>query len=141
MISAGCSGRELAPGDTEVDGEDTEMSGEGDTEMSGDGDGDGDGDQPTEGAYSPCLEADACGGRPYLCLGLQDMGMTVDGFCSLPCVVDENCPPSPGGTAEPACIDIGGEGWCVLGCGGGDTCPGGMVCTDVGDGNGPYYCF
>jgi hypothetical protein len=62
----------------------------------------------------------------------------IDGFCSIPCAVDENCPDSPGGTAEPSCIDISGDGWCALDCSDDKTCPGGMVCVNTSN---LFICF
>ncbi len=92
--------------------------------------------QPMDGIWSQCVDAMECG-NPGFCITNADM---TDGFCSaLDCVNPAmNCPPSPGGTAVPACapitVDGAMESACVLNCAG-LVCPTGMVCmnfTDLG---------
>lgn len=58
------------------------------------------------------------------------------GYCSAPCLGDadtEPCDPSPGGSAELSCAEIGSpsRSLCALDCGGGARCPAGMRCETV----------
>ena len=85
--------------------------------------------EPEEpGAYDP----EACE-SPSEILNVED----VDGqFCSLPCVIDDDCPEGPSGTTQACTIStIGGEpNHCVLLCEpspDGESCPEGSTCKAV----------
>jgi hypothetical protein len=84
--------------------------------------------------YSDCLDVADCVGQTT-CVTIDDAGMNpADGFCTTaPCTdPGTDCNPSPGGTAEPICIEISVGGnpamGCALDCSAGKTCPNGMLC-------------
>jgi hypothetical protein len=79
-------------------------------------------------------------GEEQVCLSYVDENdQFADGHCSQGCNDAIDCPESPGGTAEPACIETGGGGfYCALDCENGKTCPLGMECIDF---NFASYCF
>ncbi|MEX1368609.1 MAG: hypothetical protein AB1Z98_36110 [Nannocystaceae bacterium] len=47
------------------------------------------------------------------------------------------CGPVPGGTTTPVCLTVGGQSICALGCEGGLSCPGEMICINESDDTGP----
>ena len=49
---------------------------------------------------------------------------------TVPCALDLDCPPAPGGTATPICV-MAGNGYCGLDCANGATCPNGMNCYAI----------
>lgn len=56
-------------------------------------------------------------------------------LCQAPCMDDGDCSQPPTGTAVPECVEepygLGSPTSCLLRCGGGETCPDGMTCTDA----------
>ena len=85
-------------------------------------------------AYGPC-SAGTCGGS-LTCVPYYYGGKSV-AWCAAACDPTLNasdCPAPPGGKASPSCI-AGDQGAhvCALGCGFGDACPTGMVCSH-------WYC-
>jgi hypothetical protein len=94
--------------------------------------------QPEDGMYSDCLTAAMCVGL-NTCITIHDTeDMPIDGFCTNnACMAPAtDCDPSPGGTAVPFCmmVTLNGEAdtACALDCSGGKTCPGGMMCWELG---------
>jgi hypothetical protein len=142
--TSGAEGGSADAAETSETGDDGSPENETST-STGDGDGDGGstsdtggptGQQPESGMYAHCLDVAECGGFP-VCLQISDgNGEVVDGICTVPFCEDPviDCDPAPGGTAQAACIAVGNENDCVLDCAGGKTCPGGMICWDVGVG-------
>lgn len=89
---------------------------------------------PGEGAdgvpYGDCLNGgpNTCG-LEGVCLSDDPAAPTV-AVCTEDCAGPAACPPSPGGTAPVSCEDVTGDALneCILDCGGGGSCPGGMTC-------------
>jgi hypothetical protein len=66
---------------------------------------------------------------------LTDAGGTAGGCSESGCAAPGDCPSAPDtGDAPVACGDLGGGNTCYLDCAGGQTCPDGTVCTDMGGG-------
>jgi hypothetical protein len=84
--------------------------------------------QPTDGAYSACEDVTDCFGLVYCAVPQAGLG-----FCTDACEIPGDCAPSPGGTAQPACVtatvNAAEHQVCALDCSGGKTCPGGMECV------------
>lgn len=84
-----------------------------------------------EPAYPPCMNMDPPCPDPYdHCYGFVGPMFSV---CSQMCVDDAECPQPASGDAPAVCAGPGGDE-CVLDCGGGETCPDGMECVQVGAG-------
>ncbi|MEM6997092.1 MAG: hypothetical protein AAF721_41695 [Myxococcota bacterium] len=95
------------------------------------GDADG-GEQPDTGMWSSCDGGGSCGGG-LTCLGTDDMTM---GVCTTTCAPAGNpagCGGTPGGTATPSCLAVGGQSICALSCADDESCPGGMTCVPETD--------
>lgn len=107
------------------------------TPLEGDGGAaDGSGHQPSDGWWSACLDAPDCD-PGFACLGTDEM---TDGVCTAECVpfgTADSCGASPGGTAVPTCLVVGGHSICALDCSGGRSCAGGMSCLADHDDLGP----
>ena len=94
--------------------------------------------QPADGMYSDCLTAAECVGLNTCITILDTEEMPFDGFCSNNACTDPatDCDPTPGGTTVPFCMMVmlnGNEDTaCALDCSGGKTCPGGMMCWELG---------
>lgn len=92
--------------------------------------------------YSACFDEAVCGagfqcglsGYDYACF-IDDPrcpGIDCGDVCAPVCLSDEDCPPSPGGTAPATCVDNNGDAVvevCALDCSSG-TCPDGMTCRE-----------
>ncbi|MCX4242235.1 hypothetical protein [Paraliomyxa miuraensis] len=101
------------------------------------------GDCLNEAPMDVCLMGEEC---------INDAGMPPGvGVCAYQgCAGPGSCPqPPPGGTATSTCMDVTGDlvDECVLACGGGASCPTGMVCFSeflcvwgVGMGPGDFTC-
>ncbi len=89
--------------------------------------------------YSPCLTNDSCPGLDA-CATVIDEGQQrpLAGFCTNFCTSDADCWLPTGGSAMPRC---NGEvtSYCVLDCSGGLTCPQGMDCLALM--NGDEVCY
>lgn len=124
------SGSESEESDDSID--DTSPPTSDDTSPSDDSSGGATGpdEQPADGVYSECETVVQCFGTTA-CVTIAS-----EGFCSIACTIPSECPPSPGGTATPACVlaNISGVDMtvCALDCGLGKTCPGGMSCAALG---------
>ena len=95
------------------------------------------GTQPASGWWAHCTRASGTCDPGLSCL-LTDVGD--DGVCTSDCVPSgdpRSCGASPGGTTNPVCLTVAGGSICALGCEGGLTCPGGMVCIAETDDLGP----
>jgi hypothetical protein len=94
--------------------------------------------QPVDGMYSDCLSAAMCVGLNTCITILDTENMPIDGFCTNnACVAPAtDCDVGPGGTAVPFCMMVQLNGRpdtaCALDCSGGKTCPGGMMCWELG---------
>jgi len=85
--------------------------------------------------YADCVEGFEC--MNEWCLSPVDE----PGFCTIGCTDVSDCDFPPVGTAEPACLVVGGDAACALDCGEGRSCPPGMRCEQV-DAEGPRsICF
>ena len=94
------------------------------------------GQQPDSGWWSHCTSTIGCDSG-LACL-TTDAGN--DGVCTALCSPagsPTGCGSSPGGTTMPVCLSVGGQSICALGCEGGLTCPGGMICVSETDDTGP----
>lgn len=122
----GTTGSPPPPGSTGMDGDAT----------FGEADDGGQNEQPANGWWAHCTQAIGCDAG-FACL-TTDVGD--DGVCTALCNPAGNpagCGPSPGGTTMPVCLSVGGQSICALGCEGGLTCPGGMICINESDDTGP----
>lgn len=93
--------------------------------------------QPESGWWAHCIPNSIGCDAGFACLS-PDAGN--DGVCTMACSPPgdaSSCGASPGGTTEPVCLSVGGDSVCALGCEGGLTCPGGMVCLNENDDTGP----
>lgn len=93
--------------------------------------------QPDSGWWAHCIPNQIACDAGFSCLS-TDAGN--DGVCTSVCNPAGNpgsCGASPGGTAQPVCLSVGGDSVCALGCEGGLTCPGGMICVNESDDQGP----
>jgi hypothetical protein len=98
---------------------------------------DDNGMQPESGWWAHCIPNSIACDAGFACL-TTDAGN--DGVCTAQCNPPGDpgsCGASPGGTAEPVCLSVGGDSVCALGCEGGLTCPGGMICINESDDAGP----
>lgn len=138
---------DTSPADTSTtsgDGDTTALPADPSTGMATDADtgpqgsGGDNGMQPADGMYSDCLMAAQCVGLNTCVTILDMMDAPIDGFCSNNgCQVPAtDCDPTPGGTAVPFCMMVtlndNPDTACALDCAGGATCPGGMMCWDLG---------
>lgn len=101
------------------------------------GDDGGVGMQPGNGWWAHCIPNSIACDPGFFCLS-TDAG--TDGVCTNVCNPPGNaggCGASPGGTNMPICLTVGGDSVCALGCEGGLTCPGGMICISESDDLGP----
>jgi hypothetical protein len=101
------------------------------------GGGNDDGMQPASGWWAHCIPNSIACDAGFACLS-TDAGN--DGVCTMACNPAgdaSSCGASPGGTTEPVCLTVGGDSVCALGCEGGLTCPGGMICINESDDLGP----
>lgn len=97
----------------------------------------GTGMQPASGWWAHCIPNSIACDAGLVCLS-TDAGN--DGVCTNVCNPPGNpgsCGASPGGTNMPICLSVGGDSVCALGCEGGLTCPGGMICINESDDLGP----
>ncbi len=92
--------------------------------------------------YLPCLADQMnCLDNSAACLALMGQGTEpITGtLCSLRCnpqQPDSQCPPAATGTAMPLCPTMtNGEPQCMLNCGNGKTCPDGMTCVSLPNGD------
>lgn len=98
--------------------------------------GDDGGMQPASGWWAHCTSTIGCDAG-FSCL-TTDAG--TDGVCTSACSPAGNaasCGDSPGGTTQAVCLSVGGDSVCALGCEGGLSCPGGMICISESDDLGP----
>ncbi len=101
------------------------------------GDDGGNGMQPGSGWWAHCVPNMIACDPGFACLS-TDAGS--DGVCTMACNPAGSpaaCGASPGGTNMPVCLSVGGDSVCALGCDGGLTCPGGMICVNETDDTGP----
>ncbi len=119
------------------DGEDSSSGGgSGDATSGAPGSSEGDAEtgggtgQPSDGPYSPCETAAMCFGLTACVVPMPGLG-----FCSEQCMIPGDCGPSPGGSAQPACVmatvNAVAMQVCALDCSGGKTCPTGMECVSL----------
>lgn len=112
-------------------------SSDGDPGGTFDGSNDDAGMQPDSGWWAHCIPNSIACDAGFACLS-TDAGN--DGVCTMACNPagdPSSCGASPGGTSEPVCLSVGGDSVCALGCEGGLTCPGGMICVSESDDLGP----
>ncbi len=89
---------------------------------------------PAVEGYGDCIDNPVitCGRAEELCF-VDDPMLPGAGACSSACADASEClQPPPTGDAVVSCGDFGGGNTCYLDCSGGETCPNGMGCTDVG---------
>jgi hypothetical protein len=85
--------------------------------------------------YGDCADNPQSTCQPGEDACLSDVGGTGAACSTSGCADAGDCPSAPGtGNALVACGDFGGGNTCYLDCAGGETCPDGTVCTDMGEG-------
>jgi len=103
------------------------------------------GNQPTGGPWADCLAASECSGDIDGCVTTTPSGAPGpdNGYCFVRCASPVDCPATPGGDAPVTCaVDLGAstiDKICALDCAGGQTCPTGMTCTQIGDAKGATH--
>ncbi len=93
--------------------------------------------------YLACIaDGGACLDGSAACLVVMGQGgqPTMGTVCSIPCDPQQlafPCPPPTTGSAEPFCPDNGnnGKSQCMLDCSNGKTCPDGMTCVSLPNGD------
>ncbi len=86
--------------------------------------------------YGDCADNPLSTCQPGEDACLTDAGGTAAGCSQSGCAAAMECPVAPPtGDAPVACADLGTGSTCYLDCAGGQTCPDGTVCTDMGGGN------
>lgn len=139
--SGGSSGGPMTTADPSTSGAPMGSSSDGDPTSDSQGgtfgNDDGAGMQPDSGWWAHCIPNSIACDPGFACL-TTDAGN--DGVCTAVCNPPGNpagCGASPGGTTMPVCLSVGGDSVCALGCEGGLTCPGGMICINETDDLGP----
>jgi hypothetical protein len=82
--------------------------------------------------YGQCTDVSECAGADATCYRAganATVSASTPGFCTVACEPSNpNCPDPTDGTATATCSDTSSN--CILDCGSGAVCPGGMVCDD-----------
>lgn len=96
--------------------------------------------QPGSGQlYSHCTDNTGCPDLDGCLTIVDDADVVIDGFCTNNCTMPSECNGMPtGGSATPVCHPGMQSNFCALECGGGLTCPAGMVCRALASGE---LCF